>query len=80
MDCSCVKPSGHRRALGIARSDIQGATRRAPAVAVSVSIEETSTAKSKFDHVMRCLKSAGKSAAKISRCHRQTNTAAGLGR
>ena len=56
LDCSCVKPSGHRRALGHARSIAHLATpRRTPAVAVSVSIEETSSAHSKFDVLLSCL-------------------------
>ena len=82
LGCGCGKavPSSSRRALGTTKLNAHGGPRSAPAVAVSVSIEETSSAKSRFDDVMRCLKSAGKSAAKISRCHGQTNPAAGLRR
>ena len=84
IDCGCSKtmPTGHRRALGIARSSMpQGVTRRAPAVAVSVSIEETSSAKSKFDGMMRCLAAAGTSATATVACHSQAGpNAAALGR
>ena len=70
LDCACtstIATSGHRRALGN-----DGRTPRTlPAVAVAVSIEETSSAESKFSKLMRCLELATDdvSTAKCNRRH-----------
>ena len=49
--------------------DIQGATRRTPGSVVSVSIEETSSAKSDYNVVMACLAAAGPSTVATTACH-----------
>ena len=78
LDCGCgAAPSGHR-ALGSKVLRGRVGSRRTPAVAVSVSIEETSSAHSKFDVLLSCL-GAAKSRAAATACH-SAPTGTALGR